>query len=170
MDFKAGKYKIPDAAGNLNFADVQATIDTYERPYLEKLLGADQAALYIAYIQAGSLPANADFNQIKNAFSVDDPGYKKGVRTSLGMREFLKACIYFEHKKNGLVSAQVGTVNTKAETANKVTPAETLREVEFKFNEMLETAETIQWYCRQNPTAFPDFNGQSFKVKCANFL
>lgn len=169
-DFKTGKYKIPDAAGNLNFAEVQAAIDTYERPYLEKLLGVDQAAAYITWVQANFIPANTDYAKIRDAFSADDAGHKPGIRTSLGIKAFLKACVYFEYKKNGLVSAQVGTVKTKAETADKVTTADTMRDAEFKFNDILETAETIQWYCREKPTAFPDFNGQSFKVKCANFL
>lgn len=173
-DFKGGKYDLPDAVGmNTKIAYVQPCIDKYERSYIHRLLGATTGNLFITWVQASQNPANADYLKILNSFAEDASTcyyYGSTIIESLGMKEFLKAAIFYEYVKNALITSQPGITIPASETGSIQFPASTLRFAENKFNEVLSTIESIQWYCANNRVAFPDFNGQHFNVKSANFF
>jgi len=173
-DFEdAGKYNIPDAGGAYTYLSVQEIIDKHEAPYIYKLLGVVEGKKIITWIQATFLPANTDYTKIKDAFAEDDISScscANSQRVSLGLKEYLKAAIFYEYVKNALINSQAGVTTPKSETADKQSSSSSMRYAENKFNDILDTAEAIQWYCRENPTAFPDFNGQCIKVKAAQFI
>lgn len=172
-DFRLGKYDIPDAIGVYTNANVQEIIDKYEAPAIYQLLGVVLGNLVIAYIQSGAPPPvpNTDYDKIINPFSEDNPDHcGSPIISSLGMKEYLKAAVFYEYVKNALVNSQAGVVNPDTETARKANPAAAMRYSENKFNDLLDTIEAIQWYCKENETAFPDFNGQRIVVKAAQFF
>lgn len=168
-DFEAGKYCIPDADSIYNEADVQETIDTYEKKYIYELLGVTEGDKFITWVQLTSPPVNVHYTKIKNSFSQDDSACF-GIIQSLGMTEYLKAGIFYEYVKDSLEMTPAGVVNTDTEAAKKQGPDQQMRFAENKFNDALDTAEAIQWYCQDNASAFPDFNGQRIAVKGSNFF
>ena len=169
-DFKGGKYDIPDAVGNFTKNDVQAIITAYEKPAIYKLLGVAEGDKIIAYLAAGKTPVNADYNKILDPFTEDNANVHGGIAISLGMLEYLKGFIFYEYNKNALKTSQAGVTNADAETATIQGVNSTMRFAENKFNDVLGTADAIQWYCMKNSTAFPDFNGKRIVVKASNIL
>lgn len=167
-DFIGGKYDIPDAAGLYTKNNVQEMIDRYEKQCIYELLGVLEGDKWISWIQTVSPPVNAHYTKIKDPFSEDNAGC--GIIQSLGMTEFLKAAVFYQYVKNGLLTSQAGVVKTESETATTQSPASTMRFAENKFNDVLDTIEAIQWYCLNNQTAFPDFNGQRIVVKASQFF
>lgn len=186
-DFRGGKYNIPDAQGWYTNGNMQAMIDTYEKPYIYNLLGVVLGDKIIAYLAANRLPANTDYNKIIDPFSSDDAGWwgwyndycdywagyvfnYSSIVTSLGLKEYLKAGIFYEYIKNGLITSQPGVAAQKAEAGTIQNSFTTMRFADNKFNDVLGTIEAIQWYCLNNNAAFPDFNGQRVPVKMSNFF
>lgn len=170
--FKGGKYNLADAAGQYTIPNVQQAIDNYEKQYLYKLFGVTLGDLIIAYLAANRTPTNTDYDKVIDAFSMDNNGTLCGkpILQSLGLTEYLTACVFYEYKKNGLKDSQSGVQNVNAETATAQGPASVMRFAENKFNDILETADTIQWYCLNNESAFPDFNGERIVVKASQFF
>ena len=166
-----GKYNIPDATSRYADDDVQEAIDKYEPVYIRKLFGSVLGNLIIEYLEDDQSPENTDYDYVIDPFSSDNSGLcGNKVAESLGLKEFLKACVFYEYQKNGLENTPAGVVDTKAETGESQAPASTLRFAENKFNDMIDTAEAIQWYCYNHIDKFPEFNGEVFKVKAANIL
>ncbi len=166
-DFKGGKYDIPDSDGYYTSANVQESIDTYEKKYIYSILGVVLGDLFIAWLAANQAPANADYLKILKPFSEDD---SCGLVQSLGFKEALKGCVFYEDRKNGLKTSQAGVVKSESETAIAASPASTLRFAENKYNDIVETISAIQWYCLKTPAAFPDFNGRRMAVKASNLF
>ncbi len=170
--FKGGKYNIPDSLGFYSKSNVQEMINRYEKQYIYQLLGVvlgDKIIAYLATTPAPRTPANIHYNKILDPFSMDDDT-SMCVIQSLGITEYLKAGIFYEYVKNGLKNSQAAVVKTESETSKAATPAITLRFAENKFNDVLDTIEAIQWYCLENETEFPDFNGQRITIKTQFFL
>jgi hypothetical protein len=166
--FIGGKYDIPEAEIAQKATVVQDAINIFEKEAIYLLLGVTEGDRFITWVQASFIPANADYTAIKDAFAQDEPGC--GIIKSNGMIEFLKAYVFYQYIKNGMVNGHAGVFNTKAETADKASPAGAMRFAESYFNGELDTALAIQWYCEQNPTAFPDYNGQHVVVKYSSLL
>lgn len=168
-DFKGGKYDIQQAGSNQNtlVTSVQEAIASHEKPAIYELLGVTLGNLLITYIPNALTTPNTDYDKIIAAFSDDSSGC---LYQSLGLKEFLKAWVFFEYTRNGLKTTQLGVAQPKAETGDQVGPAGTLRFAESKFNDILDTAEAIQWYCSTNRTAFPDYKGQQIRVKMGGIL
>lgn len=171
-DFKGGKYDLPDSVGAYTTANVQETIDRYEKNYIYKLLGVALGNLIIAYLAANRLPINAAYNKILDPFAEDNSGFCfNRVIESMGMKEYLKAAIFYEYVKVGLITSQPGVTQPISETANIQTPMSTMRFAENKFNDVIGTLEAIQWYCWTNKAIdFPDYNGQRIAVKASNIF
>lgn len=170
-DFKGGKYDIPDAGGVYTKVNVQEMIDKYEKQYIYELIGVVEGDKFIAWVQTTPTPVNADYTKILNAFSADNSSsYPSGLIQSLGMKEYLKAGVFYQCEKNGLLTSQAGVTKPESETATQQNPSSTMRFAENKFNDVLDTIEAIQWYCTNNSTAFPEYNGKFIPVKYANFL
>lgn len=170
IDFKSGKFLIPDAENNYAAAKVTSAIADFEKSYIYKLLGITEGNKFITWVNASMTPANAFYLKIKDAFSEDLPSLCGNQVHSLGMKQFLMGCIFYEYMRNGLTATPAGVVNVDVEKSKKVTPGNTMRYAESRFNEIVSTAEAIQWYCLDNMEQFPDFNGEQFKVKYSGIL
>jgi hypothetical protein len=168
-DFQGGKYNIPDAGSNLRNADVTLMINAYENKYIYLLLGKTEGQKIITYGPAGT--GNTDYDYIIAPFSSDNlNSCEPYLIQSLGLKEYLKAAVFYEYVKNSLRMTQAGPAKVEAETVKTTSPMDSLRYAENKFNDVLETIEAIQWYCTDNDDAFPDYNGQTITVKISNFL
>ena len=175
-DFKGGKYDLPDSVGVYVKNDLQETIDKYEKQYIYQLLGVEQGNLFIAWLAANQSPPNAFYSKILNPFATDGTYYSwywscyRHIIESQGMKEYLKAAIFYEYTKVGLITSQAGVTQPLSETAIQQSPASTMRFSENKFNDVLDTIEAIQWYCMSEETAFPAFKGQRLTVKASNIF
>lgn len=178
-DFIGGEYDLPDATGMYTDDNVQAAIDKYEKPAIYNLLGVALGDLIIAYIQSSSPPFNADYDKIINGFAEDNQYYTiyntlcgdyNSVIINAGLKEWLKAVVFYEYVKISLVTSQPGVTQPEAETGQIQKVTSTMRFAENKFNQMLDTAYAIQWYCVNNKTNLPDYNGQRITVKASNIF
>lgn len=163
-DFTSGKYLIPDA-GSIAKAKVTEYINQYRNEHIYRLLGVELGDLIIDYIDAGAT-GNADYDVIVNPFTKQESS--GCIYKSKGLKEYLKACIFYEYEKNGLKNSVAGVVESKSETATKQSSASTMRFVEYKFNDIIDTVEAIQWWCSTNNDTYPDFAGMRIKTKHSN--
>ena len=168
-DFKGGKYDIPDSDGIYTGTYLQQAIDRYEKIYIYKLLGVALGDLIITWLAASRSPANANYVKVVDGFSMDDADCG-GVIVSSGMKEYLKAAIFYEYVKNSLLTSQPAVIQPMAEKSTTQGPGSTMRFAENKFNGVMNTIEAIQYYCELNSSAFPTFNGQEIKVKASNIF
>lgn len=169
-DFKGGKYDIPDADSAYAAAAVQEAINNFEKGAIYELLGVTEGDKFITWLAASKLPANAHYSKILDAFANDDGNYCGRLIKSLGMKEYLKAYVFYEYNKTTLKTSQAGVTQAAAETSIIQSPRSTMRFAESKFNDSLDTVEAIQWYCQNNTAAFPAFNGQRITVKYCDIL
>lgn len=169
-DFKGGKHNIPDASNPLTTANVTAIIDSYEKQSIYDLLGVTLGDLVIAYKNASATPTNLHYDKIIAAFAMDNPDGCSGIIKSLGIQEYIKASIYYEYNKNALRLTTAGVAQPDVEAATTVGPRGQFRFAENKFNDSLDTVESIQWYCCRYSAAFPDFNGIRIPVKTSSLF
>lgn len=161
-DFERGKYKADDAGGTYSAQHLTECIVKYEPDYIYKIFGATEGARIIAY----TAPGNTDYDTVIAAFALDNTTFcGKPIYQSLGLKEILKAAVFYEYVKNSVKMTQSGPAKKKAEISDVLSPAGDRRFAENKFNDVLSSIEAIQWYCRNHETAFPDFNGIQITVK-----
>lgn len=172
-DFK-GQYNLPDAKGVYTSTTIQAFIDKYEKQYLDQLLGLDLSNKIIAYLAASRLPNNDDYNYIIDAFQFQEPGGGgcgcNSIKDSKGMKAFLVAAIMYEYVSDNLQFTQIGAAVPQAETSSEINVRKNQRLAEKKWNDILDTPDSIQWYCWNNADKYPTFAGQRFRVKLADLL
>lgn len=172
-DFIDGKYNLPAASSSISATDseVQSYIDRYEKKYIYLLLGVELGNLIIAYKEADSSPANADYNYIIDPFA--ETGYLlcNNLKQSLGIHEYLKACIYYEYKKDSAYTESLaGTVKASAEVSESVNASTITRKAEREFNSILDTVEAIQSVCMGDSTKYPTYAGSRIAVKSHMFM
>jgi len=166
-DFADGIYKLSTSDnGDL----LQAYIDRYERQNIYKLLGITLGDLFIADLSAGT-PQAAKYTKIYNQLFIPKPSqyyqYNTGkTGCSFGMKEIMKAIIYYYYVSENQVSHHQAGVATNGTEANSlVSPIVAQQQGERKRNAMIESWEVIQWYCKQiAPTDYPDFDGETMEV------
>lgn len=170
-DFVKGKYNIPQASSTLsvNNTEVQSYIDSYEKTYIYRLLGVELGNLIIAYKQAGGT-GNTNYDKIIGAFSENTALFCGQINQSLGIKEYLQACVYYEYTKDSYTQTLAGTVKKKGEVSESVNASSTLRKAEKAFNFMLPTIEAIQAMCESNSVAYAGYAGQRIAVKGHQFF
>lgn len=145
--------------------ELQLYIDRFEERYLTDLLGCDMYADFVADLTptpavVGSVPQDAKFTQLFNAFCVDY-NYETGIQcVSEGMLTMLKLFIYYEWVRDtGFNIAITGA--TKNTFSNSEAVRITQTRAEQNYNIAIETYKTIQWYIDDNPLAYDydNFNG-----------
>jgi hypothetical protein len=155
-DFKVGRFKI--AQNNVTIPDIQDCIDEWEKYYIYQLLSNNAfptntpptiglSDLFIADVTAGSgTPLTARFLKIFNIMFEQD-GQK--LRQSKGIKYILKACIFYQYiRDNGATSTQSGVANANVDGGNKSDYLNQVRYAEKRWNEMLESADTIRWWLK----------------------
>lgn len=144
---------------------IQAYIDRYEVRYLTDLLGCDLYDLFVADLTPAappilptSVPQDAIFLSIFNAFC-DDDGNTNGIQhVSEGMLEMLKFFIMFEYAKDN----QYDFAMTGA-TKNTFSNAEVFQlngtNAIDNYNIGIKTYQEIQWFICDNSVDYPLYNG-----------
>ena len=167
-DFDSGYYKI--ARSTANDPTLQAYIDKYQEDSIHLILGKTVGTLFAADINGSGVPVTTKYLTIFNAIRDEDSGGAE--RLSIGMKKILQAIIYYWYvSQEQVMSSQSGMVATQNETSDKLSPEMALRAAEIRYNDMLSSIRTIQWYCMENtPTDYPDFNGKRFEAVYSSFL
>lgn len=167
-DFETGKYKIADAGSNTSKSAVTAAITRFEKSYILKLFGIELGEEVIAYLQTSPTPrtpVNVLLDKVIDTFFEQDDTLENKIRESKGLKEFLQAMVYYEYLLDTpTTNTQAGQGELKAELLNKTIVTQ-VRQAERLFNEMLDTIEAIQWWCLDNSTDYPTFEGETFVVK-----
>jgi hypothetical protein len=135
---------------------LQDYIDRYHDITIRKLLGKDLGNLFIADIPAFPTPRLATLN---NPFTEQDNTL---IRESRGVKDLLLAVVfYYYHFDQQNQSSQSGVAKRDVEAGIVNSPENAARFAEKKWNDMIETWENIQWYCKTfDPAIYPDFKGE----------
>lgn len=135
---------------------LQYFIDKYEARYINQLLGASLATLFIADCQANNgVPVIPRFLTIFKAFDMQDGAR---IRHSNGIKDLLLDAICYQFVfRNDSQHSQAGVVNNEVDTTTKLTGSDSSRFAELRFNDMLDTWDEIQWYIRKNQSTYPEF-------------
>lgn len=161
---------------------IDAYIEKYELRYIRKLLGPELGNLFIA--DYANTTQDPRFAVIEDPFSEQSEDPLRPVTESPteqlygviyeseGLKEFLLSCIYFEYVSDRQVrQGQAGTAKSRTDTANVVSMQAAQRSAERKWNEGLDTAEAIQWYCSIfKPTDYPEYKGIRFEPEYSSLL
>lgn len=166
-DFKSGKYKLASSPDLL--LKLQDYIDEHHDAFLYRLLGIDLAKLFIATIDAGThKPVGARYLALYDPIAeTDDEDLPK---ISKGLKDVMKALIYYHYIVDSPTdTTQSGVGRTTVDTASQSAFLNINRTAEQKFNAVLESIETIQWFCEENDDDYPEFLGLPMEVKHSMF-
>ena len=129
-------------------------IDSFEKKFLVSLLGVELFDLFQADLVA-QVPQTPRFISIFNEFFLDKYSC---VFCSEGMKKMLTQMVYFEYVRDqSLKNTVSGTVQNRSELANQVPSFNAAIQ---RWNSGADTFRTIQWFICDDPTTYPEFNGQ----------
>ena len=154
-DFLNGPLQIPlDGQEEIDFAIV---IEEIEREYLAKLFGKD---LYILF--KADVDANAGVPIIPRFVKVFEPFLEQPdsiLYDSVGMKEMLKAFVYYEYVKGLSTSlTTIGIKRTLGENSENVSAI--AHDITIKYNRAVETYCTIQWWMNdEDSDTYPEYKG-----------
>jgi hypothetical protein len=155
-----GKYQL--ALTQYNTAEIDAYIAKYEKKYLLELLGASLYALFIADLDASTpqVPQTSTYLSLYNAFNAD---FDYKIKSSNGMREMLLGFIYYHYTKD-IVQNQTPIGSTKPKNENSSVMGLN-QSMTSRFNDQVDTYESIQWYISDNLADYTGYNGQTIKFE-----
>lgn len=146
---------------------LQQFIDRHQKFILYDLLGKVLADLYIEDLDEGE-PQTAIYETIHEELI-----YTSGTleMKSRGIKEILKGIIFYFYVSETLAEhGQSGVEKVLAEASVLQGFENGTRFAEKRWNDIIESWETIQAYCRANPEDYPDFNGKEIKPKYSAIL
>ena len=149
-----GKYKI--VKNGYTQSDLQDFIDIYESQYLKKLLGCELYALFIADLVSG-VPQTPIYLTIFNPICED---YNCSIIESNGMKEMLKALIYFEYGRDSDNDITMSG-NTRSSSDNSTKPTQITAGLYKFYNRGINSYCGIQELIHRNSTDYPTYNGQT---------
>lgn len=161
--------------------DLESYIATYEQDILESLLGCDMAAELIADLDGDNLPVSPKFQEIFDAFCIDDStdiwfvnqhaylynynplycGYGCKVQwKSKGILELLRYQIFFYYTRDQQVNNTI-TGNVKGENNVSELVAPSMTSMKRNYNNSLNWYVAIQWrICKnENDYDYDSYNG-----------
>lgn len=175
-----GKYKL--ARAPLTDQELQSFVIAWEKKYIRKLLGVELGNLLITYKEAqpNSNPPDERLDDIIAEFDVQETSFGScgpSIYTSLGIADLLTALVYFHYvSETQLKHSQSGITKTETEVSNVLSPRAAMRSAEAKWNNALETADAIQWFCRwkSDPTTgesiYPEYRGIAFSPQYGSMI
>lgn len=137
----------------------------------------------ILYAKINAPVADADwyykqirYTVIQNAFAEQtdntDLCCDGRIHESEGMTELLASLIFYQYvNKTQGNHSQSGVMIIVAETGTTLSPRMATRYGEVRWNDALNSTESIFWYCKRfKPEIYPDFRGQKFPVQYSSML
>jgi len=152
-----GRYDI--GQNGYTVTDLQGFIDFYEEDYLQFLLGCELYDLFVADLLNGE-PQTPIYQAIFNSFCIDQDNC---IIKSAGMKDMLKAFIYFEYARKSDDSVTISG-NTQSSSDNSVKPSQIQAGLYNYYNEGINTYHAIQAYIKENETDYPTYNGQPKRI------
>lgn len=138
---------------------IEDYIDSVERPFIIKLLGADLGSAFWDDLDADGVPQEDRFLVLYEAFDIDD---SCGVKSSKGIVEILKAMVYAQYTRDAdSFNTDTGNQSPSGENAVRIDPSYKICKA---YNEAIASVHAIQWYINDNPEDYDyeDYNGQTF--------
>jgi hypothetical protein len=154
-DFGKGRFELH--SGKYTQDEINAYIDTFERQYLVKLLGADLYNLFKTDCANGT-PATEIYVKLFEPFEYDlHCGYETII--SDGIIEMLKGLIYWQYLKDKM--NQVTTAGVVKPQGENSIPGDAMNSLySNRYNQSVKTYEAIQRYILDNCSEYPTFNGK----------
>ena len=147
---------------------IQLYIDRFEPIYLTDLLGCDLYDLFVADLsptpaEPTSVPQDAIYLSIFDAFT-DDDGNTNGLQhRSEGMVEMLKFFVMFHYARdNQFDFAMTGATKNTFSNA-EIADINGTNAID-NYNKGVETYQEIQWYICENLTDYPTYNGMAKEI------
>jgi hypothetical protein len=137
--------------------DFEIVIDTFEKEYLQDLLGCELYDLFVADVDPiTKQPVTQIYIDIYNAFCKEDSLCVQN--RSFGMVDMLCAFIYWEWlRQNQLRKTSIGTVVADAENASHARPTSTM--IYVRYNRGIRSFKAIQRFICDNSSDYPTFEG-----------
>lgn len=153
-DYQAGVYKLP--LTDHTVSELTSFIGTYEKIYLEDLLGCELAALFIANLDGDGIPVDPIYKTLYDSFCNDNACE---FQRSLGMVIMIKGFIFWEYGKTLTVS--LGSVGaTQSDGENTVSAKQSATKLIPNYNRSIGTYSAIQQYICENRDVYPTFKGR----------
>jgi hypothetical protein len=146
-----GKYKISQST--FTTEDLNNFISQYEKKYLYDLLGKTLADLFIADL-VNYVPVDPIYLDVYNEINKVINGC---LRISDGLKNMILGFIYFEYMRKSPVKSGI-TGNTVNVNENSIS-AGFMHDIYGRYNESINNYHTIQMFCLDDPTTYPDFDG-----------
>ena len=162
-DFKG---LVAQAKNEFTNPKIQLYIDQYEVVYLTDLLGSAFYDEFVAdldtapNITPASVPTDAKFTQIFNAFAIDEDPQ---VHISEGMKRMLEYFIMFEYARDNQYDFGI-TGATKNTFSNAEIAKLNNTNADRNYNLGIETYNQIQWYILDNPVPY-DYDLENMQSK-----
>jgi len=150
-----------------NTNELQAYIDRYEEKYIKLILGAVLGELYI--VDKSNPTQDPIFVVIEDAFIMDE---NSSIRESKGLKDVLLSLIFYHYVFDTQTKhSQSGVTINQSEVSNTNSPENAARFGEQKWNDSLDSIESIQWYVTVfAPDDYPEYNGTQFKPRFSPLL
>lgn len=142
-----------------NEGDLQIFLDTYEKQYLQDLLGCDLYVLFVDDLDASDpqVPQTAPYLDIYNAFCEDESSHC-GIIRSHGMVDMMLGFLYWEWLRyDSFKKTASGTVISDTENSNHARTAQ--YDLYVKYNRSVGSYQAIQYKISLDSVTYPDFNG-----------
>lgn len=153
-DFK-GYHKI--SQNSHNEGELNDYIATYEREYIDSLLGYDLAELFYADLDSNGQPQSQRFIDIFNPFVLDNDGCGDIVR-SRGVKYMLLGFLYYQYAKDtNFFSTIAGFVKNRFSNSKEVRDVEV--GINERYNVSVLTYDAIQRKINGNLTTYPEYKG-----------
>jgi len=150
-----GKFQIAQNC----YSELNDYIETYERKYLEDLLGCDLTEDLIGDLN-NQTPQTQKFIDIFERFCEDDGIC---INRSEGIKSMLLGFIYFEYVRDVAYKVTVGGVKrNRVEVSGDVGTNQ--HNIYNRFNWSIETFNSIQHYICDRSSDFMNFNGQNKQI------
>lgn len=174
-NFQGGKYAILDAdsPSATNTTKVQYCINEFEASFICLIFGQSLGLVIIAYLRTGVSDPYSDLNSVPftgnpaqpildfviNPFSYQFPSSNRTIQ-SKGLLQILQAVIFYEYTIQNLQTPSTGGSFVPESEVGKSSVQNTIRFAENKFNEIINSVESIFIYCKEVMAAnYPTFAG-----------
>ena len=138
-------------------------ITTFEKKYLQNLLGCELYDLFIADLDIDGVPQTLIYEKIYDPFCLDglnDGCYCGEYYNSEGIKAMLKGFIYFHYLSDQRLKNTIsGTVTNANENSYKAEVNELITLNYRRFNNSVFTYKAIQKYIQKNIIDYPTYKG-----------
>ena len=157
----------------------QTLIDTNEKGYIARILGADLGQLFCDDLVDG-VPQTQRFIDIFDPFIKQYENHHFGLYPYLnedclfeskGMKWILKGLIYYDFvSPQNINSTDVGMNTPEMENNRPVLSHDLIRVAEKRWNDAIESIEAVQKFICENSDVYPEYEGIHFKFRYSSLF